>query len=169
MTKRLAIFALMLMVAVGMQAQSLNGTWKTTMTEDDQEMDFYFIFTQSTLTMKGIVSQFDPEVGTITVSVQVPGTYTRRANNLTVKTNPRQAKLNIDKMDFVGEIAEAMKQSPEVKKMITDQVQKVMEESKGEIVSGFPQSGDLSIVSLTATKLTLRDDTGETMSFTKVR
>ena len=140
MTKRLAFFALMLMVAVGMQAQSLNGTWKTTMTEDDQKMDFYFIFTQSTLTMKGVVSQFDPEVGTITVSVQVPCTYTRRANNLTVKTNPRQAKLNIDKMNFVG-----------------------------EIVSEFPQSGDLNIVSLTATKLTLRDDTGETLSFTKVR
>lgn len=169
MTKRLFIFALMLMAAVGMQAQSLTGTWKTTMTEGEEKMDFYFIFTQSSMTMKGSVSQFDREVGTIAVSVKVPCTYTHSGNKLNVKTNPDQATLTIDKMDFIGEIAEAMKKSPELKKMIKDQVQKSMQDSKGEIVKEFPQGGELDIVSLTDTKLTLRDNTGETIHFTKVR
>lgn len=169
MTKRLFIFALMLMAAVGMQAQSLTGTWKTTMTEGEEKMDFYFIFTQSSMTMKGSVSQFDREVGTIAVSVKVPCTYTHSGNKLNVKTNPDQVTLTIDKMDFIGEIAEAMKKSPELKKMIKDQVQKSMQDSKGEIVKEFPQGGELDIISLTDTKLTLRDNTGETIHFTKVR
>ncbi|MCR5679753.1 MAG: lipocalin family protein [Prevotella sp.] len=169
MTKRIVIFALMLMAAVGMQAQSLNGTWKTTMTEDGQKMDFYFIFTQSTLNMKGVVSMDDPEVGKIVVSVKVPCTYTRNGNKLNVKTNPGQAKLNIDKMEFTPEIAGAIGQSPELKKMIEDQMKQAMESSKGEIVDGFPSGGELSIVTLTSTKLSLRDETGETIDFTKVR
>jgi len=170
MTKRFIIFAFMLLAAMGMQAQSLMGSWKTTMTdEDDAKMDFYFIFTQSTLNMKGIVSQFDPEVGTVTVSVTVPCTYTRSGDKLTVKSKPNEAKINIDKMDFIGEIAEMMKKDPELKKMIEEQVKKTMEETKGEIVEEFPQGGKLTIVSLTSTKLTLRDDTDETTSFTKVR
>ena len=169
MTKRIALFALLLVAAMGLQAQSIVGTWKTSMMDDGQKMDFYFVFTQSTLTMKGTMTQHDPEVGTITVSVKVPGTYTRSGNTLNVKTAPSQAKLSIDKMDFVGELAQLMKQSPEMKKMLEDQVQKAMEGSKGEIVSGFPKSGQITIVQNTGTKLLLRDETGETLNFTKVR
>lgn len=169
MTKRIAIFALMLMAAVGMQAQSLNGTWKTTMTEDGQKMDFYFIFTQTSLNMKGVVNMNDPEVGKISVSVNVPCTYTRNSSKLTVKTNPSKAKLNIDKIEFNSEIAAVISQSPEVKKLVETQMKQAMESSKSEIVAGFPQSGQLTILTLTSTKLTLRDETGETINFTKVR
>ena len=169
MTKRIVIFTLMLMAAVGMQAQSLTGTWKTAMIEDDQKMDFYFIFTERTLNMKGVISMDDPEVGKIVVSVKVPCTYTRNGNKLNVKTNPGQAKMSIDKMEFTPEIASAIGQSPELKKMIEDQMKEAMESSKGEIVDGFPSGGELTIVTLTSTKLTLRDETDETIDFAKVK
>lgn len=44
-----------------------------------------------------------------------------------------------------------------------------LEGSKGEIANDFPKGGELEIVSLTATKLVLHDDTDETMSFAKVQ
>lgn len=72
-------------------------------------------------------------------------------------------------MDFVGEMAEMMKEDPEMKKMITGVIKNNLDGLKGEIANDFPKGGELEIVSLTATKLVLHDDTGETMSFTKVQ
>ena len=167
--KKVFLVLLTCLVAMSMQAQSLNGTWITTMEEEGQNMDFYFIFTQRTLTMKGVVNMSDPEVGDITVSVTVPCTYTRKGNKLNVKTSPQTAKLNIDKMKFTSEIEKAVKDNPDLKKMIEDQMKKAMEESKGEIVDGFPNDGELDIVTLTDTKLALRDETGETINFTRVK
>ena len=152
------------LITIGMQAQSLTGTWKAAMTDD-----FYFIITQSTLNMKGVVSMDDPEVGKIVVSVTVPCTYTRVDNlKLDVKTNPEQAKLSIDKMEFKSEISEMIKDSPELKKMVEDLMNQAMDSSKGEIVDGFPGGGELNIVTLTSTKLSLRDENGETINFTRV-
>ena len=71
------------------------------MIEDGQKMDLYFIFAKSTLTMKGVVSSNDPEVGEIVISVNVPCTYTRKGDKVNVKTNPNKAKINIEVVNYV--------------------------------------------------------------------
>ena len=170
MKKRFAIFALMLMAAVGMQAQSLIGTWKTTMNEDEGKMDMYFTFSQSTLTMKGVVTQTDPEVGTITVSVMVPGTYTRNGNTLSIKLKAEEGKVNIDKMDLNEEMTQALKEMPEMKKMLTEGLEKAMNDGKADLIKDLSSvAGDVEIESLTATKLILTDEGDEKITFTRVR
>ena len=169
MKKSFAIFALMLMAAVGMQAQSLIGTWKTVITEDGEKMDMYFIFSQRTVTIKGVVTQADPEVGTITVSVTVPGTYTRSGNTLSIKLNGEQATINIDKMDLNEEMTKALKEMPELKKMLTEGLEKTMSDGKDELVKDLSSlAGEVEIESLTATELILVED-DEKVTFTRVR
>ena len=169
MKKRMMFLALMLIAALGMQAQSLNGTWKTTLNDDEIDMDFYLTFAQKALTMKAIIREFDPEVGHITLSVEIPGTYTCTGNTLKMKTDIKQAKVKIDKLDFVAEIADVLRGSPELKKKVSDELQKEFEKSKEELVSDLPQNSELKIESQTASKLTVRDESGELMVFTKER
>ena len=167
--KKLFFVLMTCLFAMSMQAQSLIGTWKTAMIEDGQKMDFYFIFAKSTLTMKGVVNSNDPEVGEIVISVNVPCTYTRKGDKVNVKTNPNKAKINIDKMKFSPEMESMVKDNPGMKKMIENMMKQAMENSKGEIVNGFPSGGDLTIVTLTNTNLSLRDETGEMIDFTRVK
>lgn len=110
--KKLFFVLMTCLFAMSMQAQSLIGTWKTAMIEDGQKMDFYFIFAKSTLTMKGVVSSNDPEVGEIVISVNVPCTYTRKGDKVNVKTNPNKAKINIDKMKFSPRLRAWLRTTP---------------------------------------------------------
>jgi len=170
MTKRIVIFALMLMAAVGMQAQSLMGTWKTIIDEDGEKMDMYFIISQSTLTMKGVVTQTDPGVGTIGISVTVPCTYTRSGNTLNIEAKSEQAEIKIDKMDLNDEMTQALKEMPELKKTLDEMLEKGLSESKDDLAKELSSlAGKVVIESLTATKLILSDESNEKMTFTRVR
>lgn len=166
MTKRLAIFALMLMAVVGMQAQSLMGSWKDVTNEDEKEVGVYYIFNQSTFIFKSVVTQSDPEVGTIAISVTVPGTYTLSGNALNIKINPEQADVHIDKMEFTDEIKKLLNEMPEMKKTITETMEKTFNEEKAELVKSHAVEGDMVIESLTATQLILVED-DEKMIFTR--
>lgn len=170
MTKRFVIFALLLMAAMGMQAQSLNGTWNTTVNNDGQNTDMYFIFSQSSLSIKGVVTQSEPEVGTFTISILVPGTYTRSGNKLNIKLKPEQGRVNIDKMVLNDELKKILEEMPEMKKELAKGLEQVLSEGKSELVKEFSAlSGDMNIESLTATKLILVDEGGGTLTFTRVR
>jgi len=51
MTKKLLSLTLLLMLAVGMQAQSIVGNWKCTETQDGNKIDMYYDFGQTSLTI----------------------------------------------------------------------------------------------------------------------
>ena len=170
MKKRFVIFALMLMAAVGMQAQSLIGTWKNVTEEYGTKIDMCFIFNQSTFSLKTTFTQTDPQVGTITMSILLPGTYTCSGNTLILKPKGEQAKMNLDKVDFNEEITQTIKEMPELKKTITDAMEKSMNEGKDELVNKYSSmTSDLTMESLTDTKLIFVEEDGEKVIFTKVR
>ena len=168
MTKKIFMAALMLISAMSMQAQSLIGKWQTKMAEGDQEINIFFNFTQTKLDMSIAADMSDPEVGKISVSAQVPCTYTVAGDKLTVKPTSNDVSLNIDKIDFVPEIKAVLDQNPDLKQQLMDQMKTAMNGQKGEILNELPSNGVLTIVSNTGTKLTLRDETGEEVVLTKM-
>lgn len=162
----------MLMAALGMQAQSLLGTWKTTVDEEGQKKDYYLTFAQGTLNVKVLSPITDPEIGTIVLSVQLPFTYTRSDDLLVMKCDAEKMTMGIDKMEFVGQVAEAIKQNPELKKMVEDEmakaVMKGMEASKDFYLQELSNFNTMIIRKLTATELVLVDKDGPTV-FTRVQ
>ena len=77
MAKKLLSLTLLLMLAVGMQAQSIVGNWKCTETQDGNKIDMYYDFGQTSLTIKLKMAYSDAEMGTVYMSVFLPGSYTR--------------------------------------------------------------------------------------------
>lgn len=171
MKKRMLFFALLLMAAVGVQAQSLTGTWKTApeTDEDGDTSTWIFAFKQnSQFTLGMTMSTSDPEVGTFEFSLTMPGTYKRDGNTLTLNVDPKKSEGKISKMEFSSEMEELFKDNPELKKTIMDMMQKqVDQELKKSFQEELPFDGDLTIQKLTSTTLELTDD-DDVIKFTRV-
>ena len=133
-----------------------------------KECKFWGLGGDGTFTIKGTISQTDPEVGTFTASLLLPGTYTRSGNTLNLKTNPEQVDFHLDKMDFNDEVTKALNEMPEMKKTINEMVEKSLSEGKAELAKSLAIEGEVTIESLTATELILVED-DQRITFTRVR
>ena len=169
MKKRLMMLAWLLMAVVGMQAQSLIGTWKTEVElEGIDKAAYSFIFTKDAYSMKGKFTMTVGEVATVDFSFLAPGSYTREGDKLNIKCNIDKAVIKLDKVVFLGEAAEEVEKNPELKEELTKQLKAGIEASRDEAVGEFPETQDFTIISLTDTKLTLKDSDDDETVFTKV-
>ena len=101
----------------------------------------------------------DPEVGDLAFGLTMPGTYKKNGNTLTLTIDAKQAKGKMEKTIYKGEMADLIKDSPEMKKTIDEMLQKqIDEELKKNFKDEAPFDGDLTIKSLTSTKLVLEDE-----------
>lgn len=172
MKKRVTLLALMLVAVMSISAQSLIGTWKTAPTKDkDGDITSWcFIFGQGTqFTLKMTMETSDKEVGDIVFGLTMPGTYKKSGNSVSIKVDPNKSKGKIEKMNFTGEMATLVNESPEMKKTVMDMLQKQVDtELTKSFADQLPFDGDLEIIKLTSTQLDLKSD-DEVMKFTRVK
>lgn len=169
MAKRFFFFAFLFLASICMQAQSIVGTWKNSMAEDDMKIDIFYVFTQSTVNIKFSAEIKNAELGTFVFSTNIPSTYTKNANKLTLRAQAGRTKMTMDKMELAPKISELASQNPEFKKMIEDQMKQLMDESMKEIVEGMTEDGELTIIKNDGTNLTLKDKSGNNMNFIKLK
>ena len=151
------------------QAQSIIGTWKSVNDNNGQKIDVFFTFSESTFTMKNVFSINDPRLGIITFSILVPGNYIPKDNELIIKSKANKVEFKIENMEFVGEVAEKIRQKPELKEQIKTMLEKRIKKTKKKFLSGFPNDGEIPIISHTDTQLILSLGRGESMTFTRVQ
>ena len=161
MKRTIMMTALLLMAVMGMQAQSLLGTWKseTTTDEDGDKTTWTFVFAQNNkTTMIMTLESSDEEVGDMVFSMNIPGTYKRNGNTLTMNLDAKSAKAKMEKIAYKGELANMVKESPKMKEAIDEMIQnKVDEEMKKGFADETPFDGEVTINKLTATTLELGD------------
>lgn len=155
-------FLMFLLVSMGVNAQSLIGTWSTH-PETDEEGDktsWGVVFHQGDkMTMKMTMATNDDDVGSFEIVMDIPGTYKRNGNTLTINIDPSKATGKLENMVYKGEIADLIKESPEMKgtidEMLETQIQK-------EFTKGFADQAsanfDVTITKLTANSLILKAD-----------
>ena len=172
MKKIMMTTVLLLTVVMGLQAQSLIGTWKMpTETDKDGSTTILFIFGQNNkLTLKVQAEVNDPEVGEMGITVNIPGTYSRKDNTLTMKFDSTNAEGKLDKMKLTKEMQAVVDGDPEMKKTFNDLIQAELTKNiKKEFAEGDSSfDGETEIIELSATKLVL-DDGDEKMEFTRVK
>lgn len=151
------------------QAQSLIGTWRSVNDINGQKVDVFFTFTESTFTMNNVFSINEPRLGIITFSILIPGNYILKNNELVIKSKANKGELKIENIEFVGEVAEKIRQKPELEKQIIAMLEKKIKKTKSNFFSGFPNDGEIPIISFTDTQLILSLGRGESMTFTRVQ
>ena len=73
-------------------------------------------------------------------------------------------------MDLNEEMTQALKEMPEMKKLLTEGLEKAMNDGKADLIKDLSSvAGNVEIESLTATKLILTDEGDEKITFTRVR
>lgn len=137
MKKLLLSFALLLMTALGVQAQSLEGKWVTQITDKEPKGDFYLIFNPKKLDMK-IVSKANEKEFNIKLSVNLEASYTLKDNVIDFTINPKKTKVKIEDLEMKGEMADQINGDPEMKKQVIKMLQKEFDKEIGK------NSGDLS-------------------------
>ena len=172
MKKTFIILVLLISAAMGVQAQSLVGTWKgVTETDDDGDKTtmFYVFKLGNKVDMKMLFETEDDEIGKMEFAYSMPGTYTRNGQEMTVHFDPKQSKAKLEKIVFTAELVEEFKTNPEMKDLVLDMLQEeINKEMKKQFENETSYDGDLTIKQLTATKLVIEDG-DETLSFTRSR
>lgn len=65
-----------------------------------------------------LMSHFDPEIGAMEFSLNMPGKYKRNGNTLTLKMNSPKSELKLSKIEFTSEMEVFFEDNPELKKNI---------------------------------------------------
>ena len=168
MKQKFLALTMLLFAAISMQAKSVEGTWKTSMTEEEQQIDFFFTFSEGVASVKAFITMTSAEVGTCVISFTCPGTYELKGDKLNLSADFKNAELNFDKIDFIPEIANAIKEQPELEEQVKGLLKLATAGFKEGISEDLPFAEDLDIVEFTDTKLALRDKDGETITLTRV-
>lgn len=167
--KRFTLFLLGLFLCLGnTKAQSLIGTWKSITESKGQEIEVFFTFAESTFNMRNVFSINEPSLGIITFSISIPGDYTLLDDKLNIKAKSNKIEFKVEDMKFVGEVADKIRKKPELKERIRKILEKKTKKSKNKFTSGFPENGNIPIISFTDDQLVLDLGRSEVMTFTRV-
>ena len=168
--KRLMISLLML---IGICAQgfaaNLTGKWKTTINDDGKDMPCVLTIMEKDLIFSITISEDDEEMGIIAMLVDIPGNYTREGDKLNVNLNKKDLSLKLMEFKPKDEELKEMLKDEEAKKAIMALVEGAVSAYKDQMMGEEDFfGGELYIKSLTATTLTLTDDDGQDLVFTRV-
>ena len=167
MLKRFLLFALVCTMAVSAQAQSLDGKWKTEEPKDEGKLDITLLISEPELNIHVAATIDNPE-GTIVLSVSLPCSFSREGSKLFVKPRAEEAKVNLDKMEFKGELADSLEANPEMKAFLKSMVVATLDDKKKDLLKELSlEDVELEIVTQTDSTLCVRDDKGKEMFFTK--
>ena len=156
------------MTVVVMQAQSLDGKWTTTIDDDGTAIKSNMTFSGKTVLLDFYTEQSSEEFGTIGMKFSIPGTYTRSGSTVEINFDKDKANFEIVKTEFSQAMKDELKEEPDLEDMLKELFKGLMEEEGKAIAEALPLSGEVTITTLTATKLVL--SSGEdNMVFTRVK
>ena len=169
MMKRILFMALVCIVTAMAQAQSLDGEWKSEQVEKNGEYDIFLKFSGSNLDLK-IMGTIEESEASIVLSVTLPCDYVRKGNKLDLTPHTKDAKIKLEDLKVKGELADSLEAHPEYMDYIKFMFVGILEDKKDDLLKEFPiKDVGLEITSQTDSTLTIRDDKGEDLVFTRVK
>ena len=169
MKKALFLLLMAVMTAGKLSAQDILGEWVTTFADAEQTVAFTLGFNKDkTSNIRVVIDATDPEIGSMTMRIELSGTYAVDGDQLKLVSDAKKADVKLIGMKLKGEMGEAAK-DPATEKMIRSMLEQQLGTQKVEMLAGVPINTTLTIVSKTDDKLTLLENgTEEAMEFMKI-
>ena len=168
--KKVLLLLLMAVMTIGkLSAQDVQGEWVTTFADEEQSVAFTLGFNKDkTANIRVVIDATDEEIGNMTMRIELVGTYSVEGDQLTLKSDSKNAELKLIGMKLKGEMGDAVK-DPQMEKMIRGMIEQQLNSQKVDMLSSVPINTTYTIVSLADDKLTLLENgTEEAMEFTKI-
>ena len=169
MTKKLWTICLMAIFALSATAQTHIGKWES-VPETDQDGTIVFVFNfinKKDIEVGVSVSMSDEETD-LSFDITTPGTYTIEDSKLFLNIDTPNTKIDIKKLQFKGETADAIKENPDLEKSIRNMVNIAVKDQKDEILKELPVDGGFVIKELTSTRMVLSEN-DDTIILNKVK
>lgn len=174
MKKMLMTTALLLTAVMGLQAQSLFGTWETEKEIDEEagtQITCYLTINEGgtgEFFGKGMASV--PNAADISFSISFPLTYTRDGNVLNITSEPSKAVAKLDKIEYKGDAIQVVKENPEIKEEFEKQLKELIEDNLAkEYINEPPFDGEITIIKITDTTLVLNDGDEDNIELKRVK
>ena len=167
------MMSLLMLTACSVQgfAADLLGKWKTTINDDGNDMLCEVTINANDLVFAVTASEEDDEMGTLAMLVEIPGTYTRKENNLRI--NLQKDRIDIKLKEFKPknpELKKLLEEDPKAKDAFMVLIESMISAYKDQMMGeGDILNGKVTIKELTATTLTLEDEDDKDIIFTRVQ
>ena len=174
MKKMLMTTALLLTAVMGLQAQSLFGTWAGEHVVNEEagtQFTIYLTINEGgTGEFSGIGMASIPNAADISFSISFPLTYTRDGNVLNITSEPSKAVAKLDKIEYKGDAIQVVKEKPEVKEEFEKQLNELLTNNLvKEYVNEPPFDGEMTIIKITDTTLVVNDGDDDDIEMTRVK
>lgn len=167
-TNRFFLTIILLMAVVFSQAQNLIGKWNVFF-RADPSVDIEITFAQNTFVTKYVVYEKDLNYGLFKITATIPGTYTRRGNDLTMKLQPERMKKPELALLVPGKmLSEDANVDGEKKETALQAIQDHLEENCKYVLESLPTNGTKKIIPIASDWFKLRDDQYEEFEITKL-
>lgn len=169
--KRLTIcvLAMMAMCVQGF-ATDITGKWKTTLEDDGTEIPCVITITKSDILFSVDMEEDDDEIGLISMSIMIPANYTLVGDKLNITLKKEGVEIKMGELNPKNEELKALLENEETKGLVMSLLEGALDSYKDKMVGedNF-LGGELTIKEVTPTTLTLQDETGENVIFTRIQ
>lgn len=184
MTKKMITLAALMLLALGLQAQSLEGNWSMAqewMTKLNKEIDdssatidrFGMSFTDKEAKVVMVMSM-ESDGMSMKIAVGVPGTYKRIGNDVKCKFDAKKVEFNILDLKSDDEEIKGMLSNPSTReyllKLINSMLEDELKKDGNDLLELADPFKDFTIKSLTSSKLEIGvEDENDSIPFDRVK
>ena len=155
---KILTLAVLLQMVLTASAQSIEGKWKTNLTEDGISIPCTMTFNaKGGVTLHMTAKQSDPQIGTVHIAIKGVGTYKVDGKELTVTMEPKKSKAEVTRIEFTNSLKVAMVAQPGLDKQVIDMMNDQLRGDVDNMVKDMPMTGKITITELTDKKMTLSD------------
>ena len=169
MKKKIALFLFLLINAVGMSAQGLDGSWKATFSKNGFNADLYFTFAQDSLNMTIKHEKSQQGLGAVGITVYVPLKYSRSGDKLQLSGDDKGINVNIDNLKLDDSQSKTPEEIQSLKDALKAHMMDKIQASKGNFLKELIEEDALIIKSITDSELIIADNSGQTLVFKKCK
>ena len=157
--KKLVTVTMLLFAALTIQAQSLIGRWKDPMEVQGEKVSLIMTFNaDKTASYELLTTNESEELGVLTFSFVVKGTYVVDGKDLTLYLNNKDCDIDFVEIQWSEALKASFKDDPEREGTIINNMRGAMENGKSKFLSSVDEVNEFNIDKITYTTLDLSDD-----------
>ena len=156
-------------VSFSANAQSIDGCWDYETKIEGHSVGIRMVIDKNRQAVVLTAAEIpNDDIGVVTIAlISAPTAVKTPDDKLIIEPDPKKVTLKVTEVEWIEKIKTAIKEDPSIEEGLIAEIEKSLEGSVDKMAEDMMFSGEFTIVDITHTKLVLRDEDGEQMTFDK--